>query len=109
MENMNVAYCGLYCGSCRKFKKGKCPGCYDNEKAAWCAIRKCCRDNNYKTCADCKIVSLKECMKFNNIFSKVIGFVTWTDRSKCIDQIKIVGIDTFAQTMNEKNRMSIKR
>lgn len=57
MGNSNVAYCGLYCGACRKWKKGKCPGCYHNEKASWCEIRKCCRENDYATCADCQIVA----------------------------------------------------
>lgn len=32
MKNFNVAYCGLYCAECRSFKKGSCPGCYDNKK-----------------------------------------------------------------------------
>lgn len=53
MENHNVAYCGLYCGACKSQLKGKCPGCYGNEKATWCEIRKCCNEHGYATCADC--------------------------------------------------------
>lgn len=109
MENFNVAYCGLYCGACKSFKKGKCLGCYGNEKATWCEIRKCCRKNDYSTCADCRIVSFEECKKYNNIFAKFIGFITWTNRSKCIDLIKITGAEAFATYMNEKNQMSIKK
>ena len=40
MENLtyqpsaeHVAACGLYCGACRKFVKGQCPGCKANTKA----------------------------------------------------------------------------
>ena len=43
MENLTyqpdaayVAACGLYCGACRKFVKGQCPGCWENKKADWC-------------------------------------------------------------------------
>lgn len=109
MENFNVAYCGLYCGECGKLKKGKCVGCYGNEKAAWCEIRKCCRENGYVTCADCKIIPLQECKKYNNLFAKVIGFVTSTDRSKCIHRINEVGAEVFAKEMGEKKKMSIKK
>lgn len=109
MANFNVAYCGLYCGACKSFKKGKCPGCQSNEKATWCEIRKCCCKNNYASCANCRIVSLQECKKYNNIFAKVIGFVTWTDRSKCVDLIKIMGTEGFAKMMNDKNHVSVER
>lgn len=61
MENHNVAYCGLYCGACKSQLKGKCPGCYGNEKATWCEIRKCCNEHGYATCADCQLMPLKEC------------------------------------------------
>ena len=52
---------------------------------------------------------LKDCKKYNNIFAKVIGFVTRTDRSKCIDCIKEVGCEAFAAEMEKKNRMSIRK
>lgn len=109
MENFNIAYCGLYCGECGKFKKGKCSGCYNNEKASWCEIRKCCKENNYASCAECTITPLTECKKYNNIFAKVIGFVTRTDRSKCISRIKEVGAEQFAKEMAEAKIMSMKR
>jgi len=52
---------------------------------------------------------LKECKKYNNIFAKVIGFVTRTERSKCIDRIKTVGVAEFAAEMKLAGKMSIKR
>mgnify|MGYP001174253203 CR=1 FL=1 len=42
-----VAYCGLYCGQCTKYLKGKCPGCKENEKASWCKTRSCCIENDF--------------------------------------------------------------
>lgn len=109
MENFNVAYCGLYCGECEKLKKGTCAGCYGNEKATWCEIRKCCRKNDYATCADCKIMPLKECKKYNNFIAKAIGFVTWTDRSKCLDRIKGIGLEAFSKEMSENKLMSLSK
>lgn len=109
MENYDVAYCGLYCGECKSRKKEKCPGCYGNEKATWCEIRKCCRENGYVTCADCRIMPLKDCKKYNNVFAKVIGFVTRTERSKCIERIKITGVAAFAGEMKEKKQMSFRK
>lgn len=109
MDNFNVAYCGLYCGECGKFKKGKCPGCYANDKASWCEIRRCCKDNGYCTCADCEIMPLDECKKYNNFAAKVIGFVSRTDRSRCIISIKEQGVVDFADDMKRKGKMSFKK
>ncbi len=109
MENYNVAYCGLYCGACKSLLKGKCAGCYQNEKATWCEIRKCCIENGYVTCADCRLMPLKECKKYNNMFAKVIGFVSRTNRSKCIDCIKEMGVEKFADEMKRTGKMSIKK
>lgn len=109
MENVQVAYCGLYCGACRSLKKGKCPGCEGNEKASWCEIRKCCRQNGYATCADCTLIPLGDCKKYNNFIARVIGFLTRTDRSKCIDCIKEMGVEAFAREMDAKGQMSIKK
>ena len=40
-----IAYCGLYCGACGRYRKDRCPGCHENEKAAWCRVRTCCRES----------------------------------------------------------------
>lgn len=109
MKDLNIAYCGLYCGACGKLKKGKCAGCYNNDKATWCSIRTCCIANEYTSCADCKIIPLSECKKYNNFFAKVIGFVTRTERSKCISRIKEVGYEAFAAEMGQLKIMSIKK
>lgn len=109
MENNGVAYCGLYCGQCKSQKKGKCPGCYANDKATWCEIRRCCKNNGYATCAECTILPLKDCKKYNNVFARIIGFVTRTDRSKCISRIRETGTEAFAREMEKLRIMSIKK
>lgn len=115
MENVEnnpqlVAYCGLYCGACGKYRSGKCPGCAKNQKASWCGIRKCCMINNYKSCAECKQHdSIMECKKFNNMFSKIFALIFRSDRKACIDRIKEIGTEAFAREMAEKGLQSIKR
>jgi Protein of unknown function (DUF3795) len=105
-----VAYCGLYCGACSKYLKGKCPGCYENEKATWCKIRSCNKENNYQTCADCKEFSdLHDCKKVNNLFAKFFEIIFKSDRYACIDMIKEVGVEDFAKFMSENKQVTIKK
>ena len=105
-----IAYCGLYCGACRKYIKEKCPGCQKNEKASWCKVRICCMENSYKSCADCQIVSdLKDCKKLNNFIAKLFALILRSDRNTCIEFIREKGYDEFAQEMSEKKMMTIKK
>jgi hypothetical protein len=104
-----VAYCGLYCGACRSYLTDRCPGCRDNVKASWCKIRQCCQENSYSSCADCKLVDLKECKKYNNFISKIFGYVFNSDRAACIVAIKEKGYDAFAADMVQSGRPSISR
>jgi hypothetical protein len=105
-----IAYCGLYCGACPKYLAENCPGCKKNEKATWCGIRTCCMDNNYLSCADCKIISEPmSCKKFNNIFSKVFKLLFGSDRNKCISFIKEKGYKNYADHMTNKKIMTLKK
>jgi hypothetical protein len=104
-----IAYCGLYCGACPSYLKGKCPGCRDNVRATWCTVRKCCRENNFQTCAECEFVELSECKKYNTFISKVIGFMLNSDRSACIKRIREIGPEAFAIEMTESRKMTIRR
>ena len=54
-------------------------------------------------------MTLKDCKKYNNFFARVIGFLTRTERSKCIDRIKEIGIEAFAQEMGAKGQMSLRK
>ena len=105
-----VAYCGLYCGACGGYLKGRCPGCHGNTKAAWCKIRACCIERSYRSCAEC--ADFRDplmCRKYNNLISKVFGFLFRSDRVACIRQIKEIGIEGHAEAMTKLGRQSIRR
>lgn len=105
-----VAYCGLYCGTCRSYRKGKCPGCHENEKAKWCKIRTCCAENSFATCADCtEFPDPNDCKKFNNLLARLFGLVFRSDRRACVYKIRELGIEGYAEFMAENKLQSIKR
>lgn len=105
-----VAYCGLYCGACGGYLKGRCPGCHESSKASWCKVRSCCREHDYATCAACaEFPDPRLCRKYNNIISKVFGLVTGSDRTACILQIREIGIQAHADAMTAMRRQSIRR
>jgi hypothetical protein len=107
-ENL-IAYCGLYCGACKSYLAGKCPGCKDNVKAGWCKVRQCCMEHGYKSCADCETIELMECKKYNNFISKAIGLILNSNRSACIRRIKETGYVEFANEMAVRKMQTIKR
>jgi hypothetical protein len=105
-----VAYCGLYCGACGSYLKGRCPGCHDNKKASWCKVRACCRERAYRTCADCKDhEDPRQCRKHNNVISRIVGIVLNSDRAACIAQIKRIGVQGHADIMTRQRKQTIKR
>jgi hypothetical protein len=105
-----VAFCGLYCGACKRYLSEKCPGCHDNVKASWCKIRSCCLGHGYSSCANCKEFSTpNDCKKFNNFISKIFGFIFKSDRAACINKIKEVGSTAYAEEMSELRLHSIKK
>lgn len=97
--NSEIAACGLFCGACRKFRKDTCPGCHSNEKASWCAVRSCCREHDWQSCAECTLMPIAECRKFNSVIAKVFQIVFRSDRRGCIDRMREVGYDAFAAEM----------
>lgn len=105
-----VAYCGLYCGACKRYLADKCPGCQRNNKAQWCQLRTCCRNHKFDSCAACQTFSdPRECKKFNNLFSKIFAVLFQSNRPACIQRIKEVGIEKFAEEMTEKKSHTIKK
>ena len=105
-----VAYCGLYCGACRSYLKGRCQGCHKNDKASWCKVRSCCREHSFSSCADCKEhVDPASCKHFNNLFAKLFGVVFNSDRKACIVHIREKGIDEHAAFMAQRRLQSFPR
>lgn len=112
MQNISllVSPCGLFCGECNRYKKGKCPGCADNIKATWCKIRSCTERQGAATCADCTAYDdVNECAKFNTIFSKFFYYVFRSDRKASLERISQVGIAEYSQEMNVAGSSVIKR
>jgi len=105
-----VAFCGLYCGACRSYLKGRCPGCAENHKATWCKVRTCCLKKKYSSCASCTDpADLNQCKKFNNLIANLFGFLFNSDRRACVQQIRKTGLTGHAAIMTQKKRQSIKR
>jgi hypothetical protein len=105
-----VAYCGLYCGACGAYLKGRCTGCQENVKAKWCKVRACCAEHSYNSCADCKdFADPNDCRKFNNLIAKVIGVVLNSNRQACVLKIREMGLDGFAAFMAEQKRQTLPR
>ena len=105
-----VAFCGLYCGACRKYLAEKCPGCRENEKASWCGVRACCLERGYAGCADCPdFPEVRECGKFNNFIARMVGFVLRSDRAACVRLIREKGSDAFAREMASRGAQTIRR
>ncbi len=105
-----IARCGLYCGACKRYLREKCPGCFKNEKASWCKVRSCCLENNYASCADCKLMDdIADCKKLNNFMAKIFAFVFRSNREACLRMITEKGLDGYAEHMTQNRIMTIKR
>lgn len=104
-----IAYCGLYCGSCRAYLKEKCAGCKEDTKKNWCATRKCCIENNYESCVDCKIFEdITDCKKLFNVITWFFRVVFKSNRKATLNYLKHLGYDDFAVKMAEEKIMSLK-
>jgi hypothetical protein len=105
-----IAYCGLYCATCRAYIKGKCPGCHENAKATWCKVRTCNMEHGYKSCADCKEYSNpQDCKMFNNIIAKFFALVFRSDRPASLALIKEKGYENYAAYMADNKLQVIKK
>jgi len=105
-----VACCGLYCGACRAYLKGRCPGCRENLKATWCKVRSCCREKQYASCADCtEFPDPDDCRLFNNFISRVFAFFFNSNRQACILKIREIGPESYAEVMCQGRKQSLPR
>lgn len=104
-----VSYCGLYCGACGQYLRGKCPGCREKTNAQWCKIRTCNQEAGTFSCADCTQVSLDDCRKLNNPIAKIFSFVFRSDRKASLNMIRERGADGFALEMTRLKQQCIKR
>ena len=105
-----VAKCGLYCGACKRHRKGKCAGCAENTKAGWCKIRSCTIERGYSSCADCTEFSdPADCPKFENWMSRIFALIFNSNRRACVMRIKEIGPQGYAEEMTAAGRQSLPR
>jgi hypothetical protein len=105
-----IAYCGLYCGACGAYLKGRCLGCHENVRVGWCKVRSCCQELKYSSCADCKTFpDPKKCKKFHNFISKTIGLFLNSNRAACIGKIRELGSDGYCAFMAESKIHALPR
>jgi hypothetical protein len=105
-----VAYCGLYCGACGSYLKGRCPGCHENAKVGWCKVRSCCIEHSYPSCADCKqFADPSQCAKFDNFIAKIFALVFNSNRRACVLKIRELGVEGYAAHMAGLGRQSLPR
>jgi hypothetical protein len=105
-----IACCGLYCGACKKYRAGTCPGCAGNDKASWCKIRSCCQGRSIASCADCgEHPVVTDCATFDNLMARFFGLVFRSNRPGSIQLIKDEGYEAYAQRMAAEGRMSVPR
>jgi hypothetical protein len=105
-----VACCGLYCGACGSYRKGRCPGCRENAKAGWCKVRTCCLEQGYASCADCnEHADPNGCGRFNNVISRLMAVLFNSNRQACVLMIREVGADGYAAIMAERGRQTLPR
>jgi len=105
-----IARCGLYCGSCRRFVKGSCPGCAQNSRASWCKVRTCCQEHGYASCAECEThPDPRTCKKFDNAIAKLFGLFFNSNRAACVDMIREIGPVGYAEFMALRRLQSLPR
>ncbi len=105
-----VARCGLYCGACGRYLKGRCPGCRENAKAGWCKVRSCCAEHSYASCADCtEHLDPAGCARFDNFIARLFGLVFNSNRRACVLKIRELGPQGYAAFMAAERRQSLPR
>ena len=77
MSDIIIGYCGIVCSSCGAYKRGRCEGCYsENRLYKSCKVRACNIEKGYSSCADCKEYhNLRDCKKLNNFMSKIFSLI----------------------------------
>ena len=65
-------------------------------------------DQQFSSCADCKLETPNACKKFNNPISKVFAFIFGSNREKCILTIREKGENWYAETMARTGQQSLK-
>jgi len=99
------ALCGLSCGLCPRYHtdgKSKCPGCGGvnfHLKHPTCPVINCNKKHDsVEYCFQC---SSYPCKKYSEP-SKVDSFITYKNVISDFEEIKMVGIESFKESLNKK-------
>lgn len=103
MVETRVAVCGLFCGNCGKFRRGRCEGCAVQAGFSRCRIRTCALERGFATCAECE--EMETCGILNNFISKLFGFVFRTDRMASLRMIRGEGMERFIAFKTAQGKM----
>ncbi len=100
-----ISYCGLYCGNCRAYNKGNCPGCREKTDAGWCKVRTSVVERRYFTCADCP--EMDTCNIRDNWLSKIFEFVFRSDKTLNLTVMREKGYDFFVAEVEQSGKMNL--
>lgn len=89
-----VAYCGLHCGSCGSYRRGRCKSCKGGGGFSRCKVRICATEKSYQTCAEC--ADFMTCKTLSNFISKIFAFIFRSDRKGNLQGIRELGIEKWA-------------
>ncbi len=110
-----VSACGLYCGACKAFLKGRCDGCGrpKNRVSFWgkrCKVRQCCDERELSSCAACdEFEDVAACRKQNSALVRLFAPLVGYDRPAGIRQIRESGAMEFARERALEGSMFVRR
>lgn len=70
---------------------GECPGCISGGGDPNCAVRECCREKAYTTCAEC--AEMEKCEKLQKYGPQVL---------EGLKKIKAIGLDRWVEEIRQK-------
>lgn len=105
-----VSYCGIYCGACPGFHRGRCKGCRATENkqtrkgSCGYGMRKCCEDKGLDYCGPC---DQYPCSKINKLINSQKGRKEYDYRHnipKNFEMIRKEGLATWLESQVKKWR-----
>jgi hypothetical protein len=103
MADTRVAVCGLFCGNCGNFKRGKCKGCAEQAWFKRCRVRPCAFERGFATCAECE--EMESCKTLDNFISKIFGLIFRSDKMASLRMIRDEGMEKFIAFKTEQGKM----
>ena len=107
-----ISYCGIYCGACPGYQRGRCKGCRSTEakpdRKTNCGygMRNCCEDKDLDHCGQCADYP---CSKLNKLIKSQKGRKEYDYRHDIpfsLEMIKKEGLENWLQF--EKNKWKCK-